>query len=97
MSNLIQGTLTAENTFTDVYLLGANVTPIIVITEGTWAGTLTLQIQYPGRTTFIDVPNATFTSNFDTQAYGLPNNTQLRVGFKTGEYTSGTASIDITQ
>ena len=97
MSNLVQTDLSAENTFTDYYSLGEGDVPIFVITEGTWVGTLTVQIRYPGRTTPIDMPDERFTTNFDIPAVNLPIGAEIRVGFKTGEYTSGTASIDITK
>ncbi len=97
MGVLIQTDLAAADTYTPYYSVEEGRLPVFIITEGTWVGTLTLQIKYPGRTTPIDMPEETFTSNFDTQATSLPIRAEIRVGFKDGEYTSGTASIDITQ
>lgn len=64
---------------------------------GTWAGTLTLQRSLDSATTgFIDV--TTFTANASA-AYndGLTNTIAwYRIGFKTAQYTSGTAVIALT-
>lgn len=64
---------------------------------GTWVGTLTLQRSLDSATTgFIDV--TTFTGNASTTyADGLDNSIcWYRIGFKTGEYTSGTATIELS-
>lgn len=95
--NLLQTTLSAADTYTAWYPLGEGAAPIFIITEGVWSGTLTCQIRYPGRATPIDMPSARFESNFDIPARDLPIGSEVRVGFKAGEYTSGAASIDITQ
>ena len=63
--------------------------------SGTWAGTLTVQYKKPGEADSTAVDIEAFTANFvkkgDLGAGGLV----ARVGFKTGEYTSGTASVII--
>jgi len=96
-NNLVQTTLDSADSFTEWYQVGEGTAPVFIITEGEWDGLLTCQIRYPGRTTPIDMPSARFESNFDIPARDLPIGAEVRVGFKAGEYTSGTASIDITQ
>lgn len=64
---------------------------------GTWSGTLTLQRSLDSESSgFVDV--TTFTGN-STSTYndGLNNTIAwYRIGFKTGQYTSGTATIALT-
>lgn len=63
--------------------------------SGTWVGTLTVQVKRPGEAdaTAWDIEDftANFTKKGDLGAGGLV----ARVGFKTGNYTSGTASVFI--
>jgi len=62
--------------------------------SGTWAGTVTLQRSFDGQT-WQDVE--TFTANAERVGDDPEKNINYRVGFKTGEYTSGTASVRISQ
>lgn len=96
-NNLLQTSLSGSNDFTDWYPLGEGSLPVFILTEGAWVGTLTCQMIYPGRTEPIDLPHERFTANFDIPAKSWPIGASIRVGFKTGEWVSGTAIIDITQ
>jgi 6-phosphogluconolactonase (cycloisomerase 2 family) len=89
---------TAENQFSDpIKVTGADTARNLSITRaGTWSATITLQrsISEPG--TWTDV--ATFTSN-GTATYNDDLDNQVvyyRIGIKTGNYTSGTAVVDMS-
>jgi hypothetical protein len=97
MSNLVSTDLSAENTYTPGYDVGVGDMPIFIQTYGTWAGTITIQIKAQGDTTFRDIHVERYTGNFNRKASDFPINSQVRAGFKSGEYTSGTATIQITQ
>lgn len=89
-------TASAENTFTNAILVegtGAARTFGLTIT-GTWAGTITLQ-RSVDNTTWKDV--TTYTVNASTTLDDALDNQSVyyRLGFKTGEYTSGTAVMDL--
>lgn len=83
-------TLTAQNTYCHPVRIQKGFFGIQI--SGTWAGTLTLQWNNGG--TWTD--ETTFTSN-TLQTALEPSGRSWRLGFKTGEYTSGSAVLDITQ
>ena len=62
--------------------------------SGTWEGTVTLQRSFDGQT-WQDVE--TFTANAERVGDDPEKNINYRVGFKTGEYTSGAAVVRISQ
>lgn len=87
-------TLSAENTF----CAGVNIQgEASLLTSGTWSGTLTMQVSFDGGTTWVDVPSGSFTSNVDRRFKEPAARVQYRVGFKTGGYTSGDATVTIYQ
>lgn len=68
-----------------------------IVRAGTWSGTLTVQrsISEPGAwvdtaTTYTTNGTATYNDSLDNEIV------YYRVGFKTGEYTSGTATVTLT-
>lgn len=94
----VEGGLNGENQFTSYVKVTNTGTAraISIVRAGTWSATATLQrsISEPG--TWVDV--ATFTTN-GTASYndGLDNQTiYYRIGIKTGNYTSGTATLTIS-
>jgi hypothetical protein len=95
----VTAALAAQNTFTTaIRVTGVDAARIFsYLFTGTWSGTLTLQRSFDSATSgFADV--STFTANasanFDD---GLDNSIAwYRVGFKTGQYTSGTATVTLT-
>lgn len=94
----ISASLSAQNTFTDaIRVTGVDSTRIFqYIVTGTWAGTLTLQRSFDSATSgFIDV--TTTTTNVNTTYDDTLDNSIVwyRIGFKTGNYTSGTAVISL--
>lgn len=91
--------LVAENTFTDaIRVAGTGALRIFTYTvAGTWAGTLTLQRSLDSESSgFVDVGN--ITSNVSSTLDDNLDNTVVwyRIGFKTGNYTSGTATVTLT-
>ena len=88
--------LTAENTFTD-WLAPIKKSPersgyIDFFVTGTWAGTITVQKRYERSGVYtdpIDVEDyvANSAELIEDHVWGV----EYRAGFKTGDYTSGTA------
>jgi hypothetical protein len=96
---LAQSDLSAENTFTSaIRVTGiSNDRKFGVTRSGTWTGTVTLQRSFEGPTTgFVDV--TTYTANGSVTFDDGLDNSEIwyRIGFKTGDYTSGTASLTLT-
>jgi len=84
--------IAAENLYTDaVEVVGYFNLSI----SGTWVGTLTVQRSFDSGSTWYDVD--TWTEN--VQEYGLEpeGGIQYRAGIKTGEYTSGTCVVRLSQ
>lgn len=95
----VTASLSAQNTFTDaIRVTGVDAARILnYAITGTWVGTLTFQRSFDSATSgFADV--TTFTANASgTSDDSLDNSiTWYRIGFKTGAYTSGTASITLS-
>lgn len=91
----VEQNLSADNTFTEpVFVTGTDGARVVdIVRSGTWSGTLTLQRSVGDIGNWVDVK--TYTTN-GTDAYndGFDNSDiYYRVGFKTGDYTSGTAEI----
>lgn len=91
--NLGSASLVAENTFTSSFV--NVVAPAFNVSiSGTWVGTLTLQRRLDG-TNWRDV--VTFTANIETEWPTKGDHVEWRLGFKTGQYTSGTAVARLDQ
>ena len=104
--------LSAENTFTDWITPTQQAGTLFkgpfgfldLIISGTWAGTLTAQKRHlTGGTVSADY---TYTDPFDVDDFtantveyieDFSSTVQYRVGFKTGNYTSGTALVRLEQ
>ena len=85
--------LTAQNTFGDWKpILGL----FNISISGTWAGTITLQKTFDFGTTVMDVDS--YVANIEDVRLASnkpPARALYRLGFKTGNYTSGTAVVAI--
>jgi len=92
-TGLVTAALTAENTFTDwIY----STKEFNLSISGTFVGTITVQRAFDTADADNDARDVdTFTA--PTETYGFePSGVALyRAGFKTGEFTSGTANIRI--
>lgn len=94
-------TLSAEETYTDpVRISGTGVDRNIVLNiTGTWSGTLYIQRSIDAEDSGFADTGTTFTSNQSNYIIndGLTNTIAwYRVGFKTGTYTSGSATITLS-
>jgi hypothetical protein len=92
------GSLSAEDTYSGVVrVTGVGTDRTVYFTiSGTWSGTLHLQRSFDGPDTgFSDYTS--YTTNASTYIQDGLNNSIVwyRIGFKAGNYTSGTASIEL--
>ena len=90
--------LTAQNTFTDwlAPFKKSRINPgyIDLSVTGTWAGTITVQKRYERGGVYTDpIDVEDYTENvaklIEDHVWGV----EYRIGFKTGDYTSGTAVV----
>jgi len=86
----VTASITAQNTFTDAIEVRGHFNISI---SGTWAGTTTAQRSFDGGSTWLDVD--TFTSNYEGVGFDAED-ILYRVGIKTGDYTSGTAEVRLS-
>ena len=63
--------------------------------SGTWSGTLTVQRSFDYGTNWFDVDS--FTANTEEYGYEPEPGVVYRIGFKSGDYNSGTANVRISQ
>lgn len=85
----VTASITAQNTFTDkIQVIGHFNLSI----SGTWAATVTVQRSWNG-TDWFDVD--TFTSNYEGVGFDAEE-VYYRVGVKTGEFTSGTVAVRLS-
>ncbi len=90
----VEATLTAENTFSDEFRIKPG-TFFNVKAEGTFVGTVTLQWQFDGTGTFED-----YASDDKKWAGTFIHDESFvifRIGFKTGDFTSGSVNVRISQ
>lgn len=89
-TGLVTKDVSAENTFSDgLYVVG----DFNLSISGTFVGTITVQRSFDQGSTWRDVD--TFTAPIETAGSDPEPVVVYRAGIKTGEYTSGTASIRI--
>jgi len=87
---LVEKDISAENTFSDGLYVEGDFSFSI---SGTFVGTVTVQRSFDAGATWRDVD--TFTAPTETAGYDGEPIVVYRAGIKTGDYTSGTASIRI--
>ena len=96
----VQTTLSAENTFSDAIRINGTGAgrAFTFSTTGTWVGTLSRQYSFDGPDTgFSDY--LTTTSNLAESTYNDGLDNQIiwhRYGFKTGNYTSGSVTVNLS-
>ena len=91
-----EATLTAENTFTpEVSLLDI----FNISITGTWDGTLHLQRKKPGESSFLDVEDWLSSDTTEIQEVGteIESGVVYKLGFKTGNFNSGSAVVRLSQ
>ena len=84
--------ITAENQFTDAIELGNEGATIIVGDSSSFSGTLTLQVTTDDFTGWVD--DITYTGEA-VEVVNPGQEVQVRVGCKTGNYTSGSIKVAI--
>lgn len=85
----VTANITAQNTFTDKLQVIGHFNLSI---SGTWSATVTVQRSWDG-TVWLDVD--TFTSNYEGVGFEAEE-IYYRVGVKTGDFTSGTVALRIS-
>lgn len=88
-NNIKEASLTAQDTYTAWLQLSKK--DFNVGISGTWAGTITVQKSYDNGITALDVED--LTANAQKTGFEPEGGVFYRAGFKTGNYTSGTAVI----
>jgi hypothetical protein len=88
---VVTATIVAENNFTDSMPLDAGAVCSVSVIGSTWSGTVTLQRQLPGQSTWQDTPIDGVTSpdiSGDREGSYTADERQLvRIGVKTGDFT----------
>jgi hypothetical protein len=92
-TGLVTAALTAQNTFTDwIY----STKEFNLSISGTFVGTITVQRAFDTADADNDARDVdTFTAPIETYGFEPSGVALYRAGFKTGEFTSGTANIRI--
>jgi len=85
----VSKSINAANQFTDPIAFAAGAV-FDVSVSGVFVGTVTLQRSFDGGLTWVDVQ--TYQAPYEDQGTGT-NATLYRIGFKPGQYTSGTANV----
>ena len=89
---IAEASIAAQNTFTaPVEILG----DFNFSVEGTWVGTVTIQRSFNGGASWRDVER--YVANEEDGGFEAELNILYRAGFKTGDYTSGTAVVRLSQ
>ena len=84
--------VTAENQFCDAMdCMGY----FNISISGTWVGTVSVQRSYDGGSTWFDV--ASWTANTEEYGFECERGIYYRAGVKTGDFTSGTVVIRLSQ
>lgn len=86
--------LSAQDTYTPAILVAEVNRRITYFISGTWGGTVTLQKAAAEAGPFSDVAGKTYTGNIGATVYNdgaTSGDAWYRLGFKTGQYSSGTA------
>ena len=87
----VEKSITAENQFTEWIFIDKN-SRFAMNIYGTFVATVTLQMSYDGGTTIID-DDITYSSLFSDTSEPMAESVQIRIGVKTGDFTSGTAEV----
>lgn len=96
----VSSDLAAELTYTNsIRVTGVGKSRLFSISiTGTWSGTITLQESIAEEGSWSDTPGMSWTANASTTHKDIDDNNQIvyyRIGFKAGDYTSGTATVTL--
>ena len=103
-ANAVTAALAAENTFTSwlspkaqLSINNSHARFLNLSIGGTWQGTITVQRRFGSDDTARDVTDGSFVHTSATvvekQLYDHEEGVDYRIGFKTGDYTSGTCNV----
>jgi hypothetical protein len=95
MGNLKEYSLNGEGWTDPPFYVADGHLPIFIFVTGMWVGKITIQVKINGE--WEDSNDPPRLVNFDTGAIRLPIGSYIRLGFKVGDYESGTAVIRITK
>ncbi len=88
----VSDSISSANSFSQaIYVTGY----FNVSVSGTFSGTVTLQRSYNNGTTWLNV--TTYTTPTEDQGYEVEGGVCYQIGIATGNYTSGTAVVRISQ
>lgn len=90
----VSASITAQNTFCEDAEFDYRRTFNLSV-SGTWVGTVTLQRSFDGGSTWLDV--ASWTANVETTVETPESGVLWRLGIKSGNFTSGTAVVRLSQ
>lgn len=99
----ITASLTAQNTYSEWFVVnrtnkyGIDSPSILTFSiYGTWAGSITIQRRFFDNGTYTSALDViSYTANAENNIDDNSKNVEYRLGFKTGDYTSGTANVRI--
>lgn len=89
---VVTRSVTAENLFTDAVKLTGYFN---LSMSGTWEATVTIQRAFDGGSTWLDV--AEYTDSSEEYGFECEGGIVYRVGVKTGDFTSGTVVLRLSQ
>lgn len=89
----VTAAITAQNTFTSSVSFSVGLFDLSV--SGTFSATVTLQRSFDSGSTWHDVE--TFTAAEEAVVDNADNTVKWRIGVKTGQFTSGTANVRLSQ
>lgn len=85
--------VTAQDTWTDAVSFTVGIFDLSI--SNTFTATVTLQRSFDGGTTWYDVQ--TFTQETEAVVDNADNTVKWRIGVATGDFTSGTADVRLSQ
>ncbi len=91
---VVESSIAAENTFTDTLEPKPGEFYRFSV-SGTFVGTVTLQRKLKNQASFTDYATGVADTPFDGDGLQSGSGTIYQLGFKTGDYTSGTAECSI--
>jgi hypothetical protein len=93
----VTASITAQNTFSDPIGFAPG-TDFLISVEGTFSATVTLQKTYDNGTIWYDqIPDGSFTGPNERICRSVDDSVKWRIGVKTGNFTSGTMLVRLSQ
>ena len=93
---VVEATITAENQFTDWLQMDKVKSSFLLTIAGTFVATIKTQISYDNGITWYD-DGGEFTEEMSKVSSELPVAISVRVGVKTGDFTSGSVYVKLSR